>query len=125
MGGQFLPGASSAPAFARRKISAILPTHAVLASSTVGIIDSTAAVSPERVIVTVVGPCLARSNGLALVVVSWHCQNTGDGRESQKEVLWENHSEGVKTRVNSAEVNLSDRFQILAKESICIFIPIT
>lgn len=74
-----LPRAPSAPAFAGSEVSAVFPSDAVLASSAICIINSTTAVGPERVIIAIVGSCLAGGNCLALVVVAWQCQNTRDG----------------------------------------------
>jgi len=55
------------PSLSASEVSIVLPGDAVLTSITIGIVDSTAAIRPERIVETVVCTSLASSYGLARV----------------------------------------------------------
>lgn len=96
-----LPGASSAPALARGEITAILPGDAVLAIGTVGVVDGTTTVGPERVIVAVVGTSLAGGDRLALVPLAGNSEGAHDGGRSQEKLGEGDHDECFGKRIGN------------------------
>lgn len=60
-----IPWSSRIPPLSAYPVTISRPSHAILAGSFVGIADLTSSIGPERVVVSVIGTSLARSQGLA------------------------------------------------------------
>lgn len=98
-----LPGASSGPAFAGSEVAAVCPFNTVLSTSTIGVVNGTTAVSPEGVVVAVVGSSLAGGDGLALVPLAGNSKGAHYGGASQKQFGEGHHDEGYVKQFVGAE----------------------
>ena len=84
-----LPGRTSRPALAGGERAAVAPAHGVLTRCTVGVVDATAAVGPEREEVATAGSLLAGGDDGSAVHIAGqgkgaHCGASGDEKAFER-----------------------------------------